>query len=410
MTIGMTMSSLHKDPRNRSPYFYCKFRNADGRISFKSTKKQKRDEAWEVCLGWAGAARRAAAGELTEAQARKVISEIVEKAGGDAIVFETTGEFFKRWLASKETTKTKGTLVRYRGVLQNFLAFVGEKKAAANIAAIKPADIETFRDDEVRAGKSQSTANFGLKVIRSVFHSAKRQGLLLHNPADAVEVFAAAKEERDVFTDDQIRLLLQATAGTDWEGMILLGRYTGARLSDCASMGWDNVDLPNGVIHYYPGKTSRGNKRKEVFCPIAGELLDYLLTRQSSNQASSRLFPALAKMPTHGSIGLSASFQKLMVRAGIFTERGEAKTGKGRQFRTLVFHSLRHTFNSTLANQGVPIELRRELTGHSSDEMNRKYTHFDLAPLKEAIDKLPRLRKQPLSRAGKHEKAHAKPR
>ncbi len=402
------MSSLHKDPRGRSPYFYCKFRNADGRISFKSTKKKIRDEASQVCLDWAKTAKRAAAGELTEAQARKVISEIVERAGGDAIESQTTEEVFKRWLASKETTKTKGTVVRYRGVLENFQEFIGKKKNTSNIAAITPADVETFRDGEVRAGKSQSTANFSLKVIRSVFHSAKRQALILHNPADAVEVFAAVKEERDVFTDDQIRLLLKVTVGTEWEGMILLGRYTGARLSDCASMGWNNVDLPHAIIHYHPGKTSKGNKRKEVFCPIAGELMDYLLTRQSSDQPVAKLFPTLAQMPTHGSVGLSASFQKLMVRAGIFTDRGEAKTGKGRQFRTLVFHSLRHTFNSTLANQGVSIELRRELTGHSSDEMNRKYTHFDLAPLKDAIDKLPRLWKKPTAAARESAKPNAK--
>ena len=346
-----------------------------------------------MCLGWADAARRAASGELTEVQARKVVSEIVERAGGAAISFLSTKDFFERWLTSKEATKTKGTVVRYRGVLDNFQSFIGEKKAASNIASITAADIEAFRDNEVRSGKSQSTANFGLKAVKSVFYSAKRQGLILQNPGDPVESFAAVKEERDVFTAEQIRALVKEGAGTDWDGMILLACYTGARLSDCATMRWDNIDLQNGVIHFFPGKTSRGNKRKEVLCPIAGELMDYLLTRKSSDEPKAFLFPNLAKMPTHGSVGLSASFRKLMLRAGVDSELGEEKTGKGRQFRRLVFHSLRHTFNSTLANQGVSIELRRELTGHSSDAMNRKYTHFELARLKAAIDTMPRLLK-----------------
>jgi integrase len=395
------MASLHKDPLQRSPYFYCKFRNSDGRISFKSTKKKKRDEAWNVCLGWADAARRAATGELTEVQARKVVSEIVERAGGAAISFLSTKDFCERWLTSKEATKTKGTVVRYRGVLDNFQSFIGEKKAASNIASITAADIEAFRDNEVRSGKTQSTANFGLKAVKSVFYSAKRQGLILQNPGDPVESFAAVKEERDVFTAEQIRALVKGGKGTDWDGMILLACYTGARLSDCATMRWENVDLQNGVIHFHPGKTSRGNKRKEVICPIAGELMDYLLTRKSSDEPKAYLFPNLAKMPTHGSVGLSASFRKLMVQAGVVSELGEEKTGKGRQFRRLVFHSLRHTFNSTLANQGVSIELRRELTGHSSDAMNRKYTHFDLAPLKAAIEKMPKLLKPPKAKRKK---------
>ena len=139
-------------------------------------------------------------------------------------------------------------------------------------------------------------------------------------------------------------------------------------------------------------------------CPIAGELMDYLRSRESQVQPTAHLFPQLAKMPTHGSVGLSASFQKLMLRAGVLSARGEEKTGKGRQFRRLVFHSLRHTFNSTLANQGVSIELRRELTGHSSNAMNQKYTHIDLAPLKAAIDKLPRLQK-PASKTSARKKS-----
>ena len=168
------MASLHKDPLQRSPYFYCKFRNADGKVSFKSTKKKKSEDAWHVCLA-------------------------------------------------------KGTWVRYRGVLENFLDFVEAKKANANIASVTAGDIEAFRDSGVASGKSQSTANFSLKTIKGVFQAARRQGLILQNPGDAVDAFAAEKEERDVFTDDQIRSLLRASVGSDWEGMILVGRNTGAK-------------------------------------------------------------------------------------------------------------------------------------------------------------------------------------
>ena len=78
-----------------------------------------------------------------------------------------------------------------------------------------------------------------------------------------------------------------------------------------------------------------------------------------------------------------------MATAGIDPQKSK---GKGtRIFSKLSFHSLRHTFNSTLANSGVQQEIRTALTGHSSVEINNDYTHFDVEPLQQAIRLLPTL-------------------
>ena len=45
----------------------------------------------------------------------------------------------------------------------------------------------------------------------------------------------------------------------------------------------------------------------------------------------------------------------------VYSERGIEKKGKRRQFRTLGFHSLRHTFVSELANASVPADVRRQI-------------------------------------------------
>jgi integrase len=51
--------------------------------------------------------------------------------------------------------------------------------------------------------------------------------------------------------------------------------------------------------------------------------------------------------------------------------------GKGmRKFTKRTFHSLRHSFNSVLANAGVTEEIRMKLTGHKSKAMNERYTHL----------------------------------
>ena len=39
-------------------------------------------------------------------------------------------------------------------------------------------------------------------------------------------------------------------AGTDWQGAILFGYGTGARLQDVANLRWESIDLENRVIQF----------------------------------------------------------------------------------------------------------------------------------------------------------------
>jgi len=75
--------------------------------------------------------------------------------------------------------------------------------------------------------------------------------------------------------------------------------------------------------------------------------------------------------------------------------RIEGKTTRpaagGRGLSNLTFHSLRHSFNSAMANAGVSQEIRQKLTGHVSAEVNAHYTHHELEPLRAAIACIPTL-------------------
>jgi integrase len=87
------------------------------------------------------------------------------------------------------------------------------------------------------------------------------------------------------------------------------------------------------------------------------------------------LLPSLAgkKPGSHG--GLSNQFSNLMGAAGIPVPRGVKKSGEGRQFRKLGYHSLKHTAISRMAEAGIPEEQRRALVGGHSKAVHEKYTH-----------------------------------
>ena len=74
MTIIMTVASIHKDPRGKSPFFYCAFVGGDAHRKLRIAKQTDRTKARKICDAWAGAAEKARRGELTASASRKILA------------------------------------------------------------------------------------------------------------------------------------------------------------------------------------------------------------------------------------------------------------------------------------------------------------------------------------------------
>ena len=371
------MASLWK--REKSPFWFCCFTSADGQRLKKSTKQRERKKAWEVCLAIERAENCAKNGSLTEQTAKKIIGEIVERTTGEPLHHYAACDWFSEWLAGKTQTKSTATAERYKQVTRDFLESLG-KRAQLSLAHITPKDIRTYRDAELAAGKSPKTANISVKIVSSVFNSALRQGYIASNPCTALERLPEKTAERSTFTSKQVEKLVSAAEG-DWKNLILAGYYTGGRLSDLSKLHWNAIDLNNRLITFTASKT-----KKPVTIPLHTELERHLL--ESPGVGRAFVFPSLAGKGTGGKLGLSGQFAAIMARAsieGTITRH----TAQGRANNSLSFHSLRHSFNSAMANAGVSQEIRQRLTGHTSAETNKIYTHHELQPLRDAIATLP---------------------
>jgi integrase len=375
------VASLHKDPRGKSPYWYCAFVLADGRRAFRSTKQTDRKKAWDVARALEKAGEKARSGELTEVAVRKLLDDVLESAGHQALSQGTARAFFTSWLAGKQIAVKPGVYRLYQLVSARFLEFLGDK-ADKPLVRVTPGDICAYRDAR-RAGVSPGTLLLDFRIIKSAFTSARRQGLLLYSPAEAVELPPNRPLERTVFNGDEIRALLKV-ASQEWQLAILLGYYLGARLSDAVSLRWDSVDLARGLIGYTQGKTGR-----KVLAPIHQDLETQLLKMAGSDKPGGYLCPTLAKTRTNGGLGLSTQFKRLMKAAGVDEEQVQSAHNK---FSRKSYHSLRHSFTSHLANLGVSADVRMKLVGHTTVDVHQRYTHLELEPLRAAIAALPLLR------------------
>ena len=182
---------------------------------------------------------------------------------------------------------------------------------------------------------------------------------------------------------------LLSVASPEWYGLILFGYQAGLRLSDAAHLTWNNVDLEQRLLTFTPQKTKRS--RKTMVRRFHPEIAEYLQGLPRPINSSAPIFPTLSTKTTGSACGLSNQFAKLVARAGIEAPRGAEKHGPaGRRTRTLCFHSLRHSFNSRLANADVGIDTRKVMVGHASNAMNERYTHLDVEMQDKALEKLSR--------------------
>ena len=381
------MASLHKDPRARSPYWYCAFYGPDGRRLFRSTKETDRKAAWKIALAWEGASEKARRKELTAAQARKVLAELVAASSGEELTFHSVEDWLTGWLSNKTGSASARTMDRYRQIVRDFLEHLGPK-ARASIAAVSPGDLTSFRNHLHREGRSAATCNTVVNgILNSPFQLAYRLGYIAANPVSAVERLRKRDEERaehEPFTALEVSRLLENAQG-DWYGAILLAATSGLRLGDVMYLRWESVDLENRLLRVATKKTG-----KRVVLPMHGDL-EIWLSQRPRGIGKAPVFPSLACQPLNGGSGLSAQFRAIVAKAGI-VGRVVTRQGKGRASNSKTFHALRHTFISGLANAGVPPEIRQKLAGHADLKVHANYTHHEHKTMRAAIDKLPSLR------------------
>lgn len=377
------MAYLRRLPK--SPFWIAGFTLPDGARTQRSTKMTDRKGAMKLALQWEEAARR----RITETQARRVLSDIHEQIHGTRLESLSVNEFIDRWLAGKVGVAKTITLKTYKGAVEEFAAFLGDK-AAQPIHYVTRAHIAAWRDAAaVRA--TPRTANNKLKIVRTLFQSAWRDGLIADNPAAKVEALRTAIGTRRPFTLPELKSLLDV-APQDWRGMILAGFYTGQRLKDLAGLKWTNIDLTDNEIKFTTSKTGR-----QQVIPIAKALRVFIDELPVSDDPRAPLFPSLYSFAIRegGTSPLSQQFHQLLVDANLVLPRPPKSkgTGKGRsaprERSEISFHALRHTATSLLKAAGVSESVAMEIIGHSSKAISDSYTHVESSAKRSAIDRLP---------------------
>jgi integrase len=343
------------------------------------------------------AADKAAQKRLTANLGRDFIRRLVEASTGETLPAEKTiAGWLNEWLKQKTGTTKPATQARYKASVKAALSHLGEEQAALPLDSLTVGKLREFRDKLKAEGRTAKTTNHYLKDLNSALLAAVKEGHIQRSPADNLEPLPEEDStSREPLTFAEISKLLKAASSDDWRGVILLGTFGGLRLGDAAKITRGCIDLQDKVIRFKPQKTARKKETKKapILLPMHVELARYFEGIDLPADLEAPVFPSLARLSIAGNNGLSARFVRIMEAAGV--SRGQTREHvegtAGRSAHARSFHSLRHTFNSSMFNGGISQETRMKLVGHADSQTNAVYTHAEMAALRRAVDAVPLL-------------------
>lgn len=396
--------------KSTSSHWFACFKMPTGQVDGKgrpvfrkvqrSTGTDDKMKALQIAISYERAAIAAGEKRWSESAARRFLSEI------EAIVGVSTGatikadDYLRGWLRGREKSLKPASFVRYSGIVGEFLAFLGPR-AGGPLGEITGARVVEFRDAETKAGKSARTVNKALMVLAQAFAEAHTTGLLSVNPARGINVKGEKRtaQKRRAFTFEQFRELIRVTAPDyvrpgaggrgknftlppDWQTLILLAGYTGARQQEAAQITWAQIDLKGRRV-----MLERAKNGDEHWIPMHPSLAAHL-ARTPEADRNGKVMPHIAAM---GRRHISNEFRRgVLPRMGITQAfaTGEGR-GAGRQLAAYSLHSLRHSLSSWLAAAGVGEDWRMRLIGHEDEAVNRGYTHTELSQAAAELAKVP---------------------
>ena len=183
------------------------------------------------------------------------------------------------------------------------------------------------------------------------------------------------------FTEEELDRILHVAkkdADQDTYDVVVVATCTGMRRADCCHLTWDVVDLAQGTIETKTEKT-----KKPVSIPIL-PLFSEVLSRRHASRTDGRkhgrgayVIPAMAELSERNPDAITDRMRKILLAAGFDAEQLQAPKSKGGHRAVCLrgFASLRATFTTLALNAGVPIELVRKVTGHTTDAIVRSRYH-----------------------------------
>ena len=237
--------------------------------------------------------------------------------------------------------------------------------------------IPYFEQFNTYVGYSKANVSKIRMTLRRVLRKALKQKLIPSNPAEDIVLPQVTEGHRRPITDEERAMIIE-TAKTHYAGtMVLTMLYCGLRPIEIRRMTWDWIDFDNSIFTVGESKTKAGTGRK---IPIPKQFLKALSEHKAKNLNEQYVF-VRCKNPN-----LPMDENAFYHAWHNFKREMDIANG-AKVYRNQIIEStlspdlepylLRHTFCTDCQSAGVPINVAKELMGHSDISVTAKiYTHM----------------------------------
>jgi integrase len=297
--------------------------------------------------------------------AEKHLQELYELKAGKSIERVPVADISAHWLLIPIRRERSASWERTQcSTLKDFSSYIKNNHPAAQyISQITPKMArEWLRSLEVRRYAS-ATYNDKLHLLKGFFERIGHEAGVMKNPFSGCPTKIKKTMHRQPFTQDELNAILTHCDELT-RPVVMTAMCTAMRRGDCSMLKWESVDLENGFISV---KTSKTGELAEIpLFPLLRAELEKL------PRVSEYVFPKVAAMYTENIHGLSWRFKQALKVAGI---KGTVIAREDARHKASVkdFHSLRTTWITMALSAGVPMELVRRVTGHSTVEVVLKH-------------------------------------
>lgn len=266
-----------------------------------------------------------------------------------------------------DTTKNDYKYYLFSNIIPYFKDF--------KLCEITEDDCQRFLNQYV--GYSKANVSKIRMTLRRVLRKAQKQKLIGENPAEDIVLPQVTESHRRPITDEE-RALIIKTAKKHYAGaMVLTMLCCGLRPAEIRRMEWSWVDFDNAILTVGKSKTKAGTGRK---IPMAPQLIKALQEHRAKNLNEQYVFVRY-KNPN-----LPMDENAFYHAWNNFKREMDIANG-AKVYRNQIIEStlspdlepylLRHTFCTDCQAAGVPINVAKELMGHSDISVTAKiYTHM----------------------------------
>lgn len=286
-------------------------------------------------------------------------------------------QYFTHRLSQAQTDNDKKNINNDKSILKNHLL----KFMNLNPLAITNDDIEKFKVLKL-SERAPHTVNNMLTLLRSIFNFGIDQELITKSPR--IKLLTGIDNHRErYFSQGEIKLILERIK----ENLILtmfvkLSLSTGGRLETIRNIKVKDINFSDMTISLIDLKGMAAGKNNATYTGFFKEdIKEELQTFVHGLSPNSYIFSFSTKCRVSKDY-IQNNLQKLFNR--LFNQGLELDDTKNRA----VVHTLRHTFATQLAKNGVPIFTIQKLMNHSEIEMTLRYAKFSPENGQDAINSL----------------------